>query len=53
MKTTFNPELMLKKIDLKGVVRIFDYLPGVMFFAKVLRGSIHHVKQRFCCAIWF
>ncbi len=53
MKTTFNPELALKKIDLKGVIRIFDYLPGVMFFAKDLEGRFIMANQAFAARFGF
>ena len=53
MKTTFNPELVLKKIDLKGVIGIFDYLPGVMFFAKDLEGRFIMANQAFAARFGF
>ena len=53
MKTTFSPDLMLKKIDLNGVVRILDYLPGVMFFAKDLEGRFIMANQAFAARFGF
>jgi PAS domain S-box-containing protein len=53
MKPTFSPDLMLKKTDLKGVVRIFDYLPGVMFFAKDLEGRFIMANQAFAARFGF
>lgn len=53
MKTTFNPEVALKKIDLKGVIRIFYYLPGVMFFAKDLEGRFIMANQAFAARFGF
>ena len=53
MKTTFSPELILKKIDLKSVLRIFDYLPGVMFFAKDLDGRFIMANQAFATRFGF
>ena len=53
MKTTFSPDLILKKTDLKGLVRIFDYLPGVMFFAKDLEGRFIMANQAFAARFGF
>ncbi len=53
MKTTFNPDLMLKKIDLKSALRVLDYLPGVMFFAKDLEGRFIMANQAFAARFGF
>jgi len=53
MKTTFSPDLLLKKTDLKSALRIFDYLPGVMFFAKDLEGRFIMANQAFAARFGF
>jgi PAS domain S-box-containing protein len=47
MKTTFNPDSSIKTVNLKSLVTIFDYLPGVMFFAKDLEGRFIMANQAF------
>ena len=53
MKTTFNPDLIVKKINLKSLVSIFDYLPGVMFFAKDLEGRFIIANHTFAARFGF
>ena len=53
MKTTFNPDLVVKKINLKSLVNIFDHLPGVMFFAKDLEGQFIMANHAFAARFGF
>lgn len=53
MKTTFSADLILRKIDLKSALRVFDYLPGVMFFAKDLEGRFIMANQAFAARFGF
>lgn len=47
MKATFNPDLVLKKTTIKSLGKIFDYFPGVIFFAKDLEGRFIMANQAF------
>lgn len=53
MKTTFNPDHVVKKTNLKSLVNIFDHLPGVMFFAKDLEGRFIMTNYAFAARFGF
>lgn len=53
MKTTFSADTLLKKIDLKSALQIFEHLSGVMLFAKDLDGRFIMANQAFAARFGF